>query len=102
MAVNQSLEDLISTSNQTKTIIRQKSLFLKFIFKILISFYLLKIATDLDDYTDLSRILEEYDSDNKQIRQGCYYFIDQTQLFRVKNVLSYLEANRQVIDFHYF
>jgi len=50
----------------------------------------------LDDYTDLSKILERYDCDNKQIKGGCYYFIDETQLFRVKHVLSYLEANRQV------
>jgi hypothetical protein len=52
----------------------------------------------LDDSTDLSKILERYDSDNQQIRGGCYYFIDDTQLFRVKHVLSYLEANRQVSE----
>ncbi len=54
------------------------------------------LATDFDDHTALARILEEYDSDNKQIRGGCYYYIDETHLFRVKHVLSYFEANRQV------
>ena len=34
--------------------------------------------------------------DNKQIKGGCYYHTDEIQIFRVKNVLSYLEANRQV------
>lgn len=56
----------------------------------------------MDDHTDLSRILEEYDSDDKQIRGGCYYYIDDTQLFRVKHVISYLEANRQVTYFVFF
>jgi hypothetical protein len=56
----------------------------------------------LEDYADLSRVLEQYDSDDKQIRGGCYYFIDDTQLFRVKHVISYLEANRHVIHFDYF
>jgi len=32
MAVNQSLEDLVPTSNQTKSISRQKSLFQNFVF----------------------------------------------------------------------
>ena len=45
---------------------------------------------------NISTVLEQYDSDNQQIRSGSYYFIDETQLFRVKHVLSYLEANRQV------
>lgn len=61
----------------------------------LISFQ--KIAVDLDDHSDLSEILQQYDCDTKQIRGGCYYFIDETPIFRVKNVLSYLEANRQVM-----
>ncbi len=59
-------------------------------------FFYFELVTDPDDYTDLSKILERYDCDNKQIKGGCYYFIDETQLFRVKHVLSYLEANRQV------
>lgn len=28
------------------------------------------------------------------MKNGCYYFIDQSQLFRVKHVLSYFDANR--------
>ncbi len=60
-------------------------------------YFIIKLATDFDDHGDLARILEQYDCDNKQIKGGCYYFIDETQLFRVKHVLSYLEANRQVI-----
>lgn len=54
---------------------------------------------EMDDHANLERILQEYDTDNKQIRNGCYYFINQTQLFRVKHVLAYLEANRQVSYF---
>ncbi|CAF1441154.1 unnamed protein product [Adineta ricciae] len=49
---------------------------------------------DMDDHGDLSRILEQYDCDDKQIRGGCYYVTDETQLFRVKHVIAYLEANR--------
>jgi hypothetical protein len=45
------------------------------------------------------KILERYDSDNQHIQGECYYSIDDTQLFRVKHVLSYLEANRQVSFF---
>lgn len=97
MAINESLEDLLSTTNQKKPLTRQKSLFFYFIFLVKETNSFIKIAADIDDYTDLSRVLEEYDSDNKQIRNGCYYFIDDTQLFRVKHVISYLEANRQVI-----
>ncbi|CAF0869391.1 unnamed protein product [Rotaria sp. Silwood1] len=76
MATGQSLEDLISTSANKSIMIRQK-------------------ATNLGDHADLTRLLEQYDCDNNQIRGGCYYFIDETQIFRVKHVLSYLEANRQ-------
>ncbi|CAF1284433.1 unnamed protein product [Rotaria magnacalcarata] len=76
MATGQSLEVLISTTANKKMMIRQTT-------------------TDLDDHTDLSRLLEQYNCDNKQIRGGCYYSINETQVFRVKNVLSYLEANRQ-------
>ncbi|CAF4370838.1 unnamed protein product, partial [Rotaria sp. Silwood2] len=76
MATDQSLEDLILKPANISMMIRQKT-------------------TDLDDHADLSRLLEQYDCDNEQIRGGCYYFIDETQIFRVKHVLSYLEANRQ-------
>ncbi|CAF3804287.1 unnamed protein product [Rotaria sp. Silwood1] len=76
MATGQSLEDLISTSANVTMVMRQK-------------------ATNLDNHADLTRLSKPYDCDNKQIRGGCYYFIDETQIFRVKHVLSYLEANRQ-------
>ncbi|CAF1059066.1 unnamed protein product [Rotaria sordida] len=76
MAIDQPLEDLISTPANRTTMIRQQT-------------------TDLDDNADLSRLLEEYDCDNQEIRGGCYYSTDETQIFRVKHVLSYLEANRQ-------
>ncbi len=56
-------------------------------------YFIVKVAADFDEHGDLARILEQYDCDNKQIRDGCYYFIDETQLFRVKHVLFYLEAN---------
>jgi len=83
-------------------LIKQKQLFDKKVY-LKIAFLnenLIFIATDFDDHTALARILEEYDSDNKQIRGGCYYYIDETHLFRVKHVLSYFEANRQVFQFY--
>ena len=59
------------------------------------------LAADLDDYGDLSQILAEYQSEKQQIQGGCYYSIGEGQLFRVKNVVAYLEANRQVIFFSF-
>ncbi|CAF1139408.1 unnamed protein product [Adineta steineri] len=76
IAIDKPLEDLIFPANNRKSLMRQKTM-------------------DLDDHGDLSRILEQYDCDDNQIRGGCYYFIDDVPLFRVKHVLSYLEANRQ-------
>ncbi|CAF4707198.1 unnamed protein product, partial [Rotaria sp. Silwood2] len=72
MVKGQSIEDLISKAPNISIVIRQQ-----------------------DDHSDLSKILEQYDCDNKQIRGGRYYFIDETSIFRVKHALSYLEANRQ-------
>ena len=103
MATGQSLEVLISTTANKKMMIRQTSLLsFSFVFSYLNFIEFKKIATDLDDHIDFSRLLEQYDCDNKQIRGGCYYSIDETQVFRVKNVLSYLEANRQVTYEYYF
>ncbi|CAF1391734.1 unnamed protein product [Adineta ricciae] len=69
------LEDLVDQANNQRTMMRQKTM-------------------DMDDHGDLSRILEQYDCDDKQVRGGCYYVTDETQLFRVKHVIAYLEANR--------
>ena len=55
------------------------------------------LAADFDDHGDLSEILGEYLCDNQQVHGGCYYSLADRQLFRVKHVLAYLEANRQVI-----
>lgn len=32
---------------------------------------------------------------NNQQQDGCYYHIDESQVFRVKHILSYFDANRQ-------
>ncbi|UJR29347.1 hypothetical protein I4U23_010559 [Adineta vaga] len=77
IATDKPLEDLIAQGNNSKLMMmRQKTM-------------------DMDDHGDLTRILEQYDCDDKQIRGGCYYHTNDTQLFRVKHVLAYLEANRQ-------
>ena len=52
----------------------------------------------MDDLEDLQRIFDQYHRDDKQVRGRCSYFIGESHLFRVQHVLSYLEANRQVID----
>ena len=58
------------------------------------SFHLL--ATDSDDYDALSKSLENYQAETKQIYRAYYCSIGETHLSCVENDNSYLEANRQV------